>query len=147
MEQRKALIRKPSSRLNDGLVTHIEKTPVDLDAAATQWRTYVDALHAAGWETEEVDPADDCPDSVFVEDTLVLYEDLAVVTRPGADERKPEIVAAEQAAREAGYRIGRIEAPGTLDGGDGSSRDHTGRTTIPPASFTTRPSIPKPRSV
>lgn len=118
MEKKKALIRMPSPRLDDGLVTHIEKSPVDVEAAETQWRAYVDALHAAGWETHEVDPADDCPDSVFVEDTLVLYEDLAVVTRPGADERKPEIIAAEEAARAAGYRIGRIEAPGTLDGGD-----------------------------
>lgn len=83
-----------------------------------QWHAYVDALHAAGWQTQEVEPADDCPDSVFIEDAVVVYGDLAVVTRPGADERKPEIVGAEEAARAAGYRIARIEAPGTLDGGD-----------------------------
>lgn len=118
MEQRSALIRKQSPRLDEGLVTHIDRTPVDVDAAMEQWQAYVDALHQAGWETREVEPADDCPDSVFVEDAVVVYEDLAVVTRPGADERKPEVVGAEKAAREAGYRIAHIVAPGTLDGGD-----------------------------
>ena len=43
----------------------------------------------SGWETHEVDPADDCPDSVFVEDTLVLYEDLAVVTAPARTNASP----------------------------------------------------------
>lgn len=108
----------PSPRLDEGLVTHIEKSLVDFDTAVEQWHAYVAALNEAGWETSEVEPADDCPDSVFIEDAVVVYEDLAVVTRPGADERKPEIVGAEKAVREAGYRIARIEAPGTLDGGD-----------------------------
>ena len=66
----------------------------------------------------EVPPADDCPDAVFVEDTVVVYADLAVITRPGADEREPETTGTEADAAGLGYRIARIEAPGTLDGGD-----------------------------
>ena len=53
-----ALIRRPSSRLADGIVTHLERSPVDVEKARTQWQAYVDALHAAGWETHEVDPAE-----------------------------------------------------------------------------------------
>jgi dimethylargininase len=41
-----------------------------------------------------------------------------VVTRPGAEERRPEVVGAEKGVRDAGYRVVHIEAPGTLDGGD-----------------------------
>lgn len=113
-----ALIRQPSSRLTDGIVTHMERTPVDVDRAREQWQAYVDALHAAGWETHEVAPAEEHPDSVFVEDTMLVYGDLALIARPGAEERRGETLAAEQAVRDLGYRIAHIEAPGTLDGGD-----------------------------
>jgi dimethylargininase len=112
------LVRRPSPRLAEGLVTHIERTPVDAGLAMRQWRGYVDAVAAAGWEVAEVEAAEDCPDSAFVEDTVVVFRDLAVLTRPGAEERRPEVAATETSVREAGYRVVRIEAPGTLDGGD-----------------------------
>jgi dimethylargininase len=114
----RALVRRPSPRLADGLLTHLDRVPVDVDLAVRQWSAYVDVLRDAGWELVEVEPADDCPDSVFVEDTVVMYADLAVISRPGADVRRPETPGTETALRELGYRIARIEEPGTLDGGD-----------------------------
>lgn len=116
--QRRALVRRPSPRLAEGLLTHIARVPVDPDLALTQWKGYVAALDAEGWETIEVPPADDCPDAAFVEDTVLVYGDLAVISRPGADERKPETAGTEETLAELGYRIARIQAPGTLDGGD-----------------------------
>ena len=113
-----ALVRRPGPRLADGLLTHLERVPVDADLAHRQWVGYVAAMQAEGWELYEVEPADDCPDAVFVEDTVVVYGDLAVISRPGADERKPETAGTELALRGLGYRIARIEEPGTLDGGD-----------------------------
>ena len=83
-----ALIRRPGPRLSDGLVTHIERVPIDPVLAGQQWEAYVAALESAGWDVVEVPPADDCPDAVFVEDTVVMYRNLAIVTRPGADERR-----------------------------------------------------------
>ena len=83
-----------------------------------QWEGYVAALREAGWETIEVSPADECPDSVFVEDTVVMYGDRAVITRPGADERKPETAGTSAVLRGLGYDVVSIESPGTLDGGD-----------------------------
>ena len=116
--QKRALVRRPSPRLADGLLTHLERSPVDAELALRQWEGYVAALRDAGWETVEVEPADDCPDAAFVEDTVVVLADVAVISRPGADERKPETPGTEDALRRLGYRIARIEAPGTLDGGD-----------------------------
>jgi len=116
--QKLALVRRPGPRVTEGLVTHLERTPVDADLALRQWQGYVDALHAEGWRTVEVAPADECPDAVFVEDTVVVYGDLAVICRPGADERKPETTATEETLRGLGYRIAHVEAPDTLDGGD-----------------------------
>jgi dimethylargininase len=114
----RALVRRPGPHLADGLVTHISRSPIDGDLALRQWQGYVDAVRAAGWETVEVPPADDCPDAVFVEDTVVVYGDLAVLARPGAEQRRPEVSGTESTLRGLGYRIARIEAPGTLDGGD-----------------------------
>jgi len=115
---RRALVRRPGSRLADGLVSHPSPTPVDVDLAVGQWQGYVDALQAEGWEIIEVPPADDCPDAVFVEDTVVVHGDLAVISRPGADARRPEIAGTEATLTSLGYRIARIEPPGCLDGGD-----------------------------
>ena len=118
MLDRRALVRRPSSRLAEGLVTHIERQSVDVDLALRQWSAYVAALEAAGWETIEVPPVDECPDGVFVEDTVVMYGDRAVITRPGADPRKPETAAVAHLLGALGYDVVSIEAPGTLDGGD-----------------------------
>lgn len=114
----RALVRRPGPRLPEALVTHPIGTPVDMDLAGRQWRGYADALRAEGWEIIEVPPADDCPDAVFVEDTVVIYSDLAIITRPGAEERRPEVAGTEATLAALGYRIARIDPPGTLDGGD-----------------------------
>jgi dimethylargininase len=118
MDAGRALVRRPSPHLADGIVTHIDRLPVDATLARQQWDGYVEALHDAGWETIEVPPADDCPDGAFVEDTVVMYADRAVVTRPGADARRPEIAGTAAVLRGLGYDVVSIEAPGTLDGGD-----------------------------
>jgi dimethylargininase len=115
---KKALVRRPVRRLSEGLVTHIERSSVDADIAMRQWEGYVRAFVDAGWKVTEVEPAPDCPDSVFVEDTVVVYGDLAVIGRSGAVERRSETQGAEKAIAELGYRIAHIEAPGVLDGGD-----------------------------
>jgi dimethylargininase len=114
----RALVRRPSPRLAEGLLTHLDRVPVDGGLAQAQWEGYVAALAAEGWEIIEVPAAGDCPDSAFVEDTVVVYDDLAVISRPGAVERRPELEGTAQTLIDLGYRITRIEAPGTLDGGD-----------------------------
>jgi dimethylargininase len=114
----RALVRRPGNALPGGIVTHIERRPIDLERALEEWTAYVAALARAGWEPVEVAPADACPDAVFVEDALVVHDGLAVLTRPGAVERRPELAGAEETARSLGLRLGRIEPPGTLDGGD-----------------------------
>ncbi|HZN78896.1 MAG TPA: N(G),N(G)-dimethylarginine dimethylaminohydrolase [Mycobacterium sp.] len=118
MHTKKALVRRPCRRLAEGLLTHIERSAVDVDIAMKQWEGYVRAFVDAGWRVTEVEPARDCPDSVFVEDTVVVYGDLAVIARSGAVERRPETAGTEKAVADLGYRVAHIEAPGVLDGGD-----------------------------
>lgn len=113
-----ALVRRPAANLAEGQLTHIERTPVDVELAREQWRGYRAALEASGWETREVDPADEHPDSVFIEDAVVMFGDVAVLTSPGAESRRGESAGAEAAVGRLGVTVHRLELPGTLDGGD-----------------------------
>ena len=83
------LVRETSSRLAEGIVTHISRTPVDMALARAQHAAYAEALAASGWMIRQVPAAEDCPDSVFVEDAVVVCEDLAVLARSGAPARRP----------------------------------------------------------
>jgi dimethylargininase len=47
-----------------------------------------------------------------------MFGNVAVITRPGADARKPEIVEVDKVVDSLGLSMNRILAPGTLDGGD-----------------------------
>jgi dimethylargininase len=113
-----AIVRRPSPRLDEGIVTHRERAPVDAGRALDQWEAYVEALRSHGWEILEADPADDCPDGVFVEDAAVVLGGVAVLTRPGAPDRRAELASMAAALAELGLEPLAIEAPGTLDGGD-----------------------------
>ena len=104
--------------MDEGIVTHGERVPADPVLAATQHDEYVRALADAGWSIHEVPPADELPDSAFVEDTVVVCAELAVLARPGAPERRAEVPGTEEAVRALGLEVDRIEEPGTLDGGD-----------------------------
>jgi len=116
--RRLALVRRPGPLLADGIVTHVARLPVDVGRAAAEHAGYVQALKGAGWTVHPVEPADDAPDAVFVEDTVVVVEDLAVLTRPGAPVRRAEVAGTAAAVTSLGLRTATIEAPGTLDGGD-----------------------------
>jgi dimethylargininase len=112
------LVRRPSPRLADGELTHVARTPVDPDLALRQWEGYVAAFAARGWAVTEVEPADEHPDGVFVEDAVVVFDDLAVLTRPGVASRQGEVASAARALDGLELAVERITAPGTLDGGD-----------------------------
>jgi dimethylargininase len=114
---RVALTRPVPASLAQCELTHLERVPIDVARAAEEHREYEDALRALGCTVRHVPGADELPDSVFVEDVAIALEELAIITRPGAESRRPE--RASIAAVLSEYRpIQSIAAPGTLDGGD-----------------------------
>ena len=119
------LVRAPSSRLAEGIITHISRAPVDVALARAQHKAYADALAASGWMIRQAPAAEDCPDSVFIEDTVVVCEDLAVLARPGAPARRAEVPGVAGILGSLGLRTARIDEPGTLDGGDVLQVGHT----------------------
>jgi len=112
-----ALTRELSPRIAECELTHRRRQPIDLARARAQHRAYEDALSALGCAVLRLPASADLADSVFVEDAAVVLDEVAVLARPGAASRRPELE--EVAAALAPYRrLVRIEAPGTLDGGD-----------------------------
>jgi dimethylargininase len=115
---RLALVRVPATTLAKGQVTHVKRKQVNYDKAERQWDAYVAALEAEGFRTLQVDADDKHPDCVFIEDTVVMLGQVAVVTSPGAESRRGEQDAVAEAVTDLGIETRHIRLPGTLDGGD-----------------------------
>lgn len=98
-------------------LSFLQREPINVDLAIAQHRAYCHALRALGCEMVSLPAQPSMPDSVFVEDVAVVVDELAVMTRPGAESRRREgeTVAVALAAHRP---LRRIDAPGTLDGGD-----------------------------
>ena len=112
-----AVTREVSPRFNECEITHIERMPIDVGIARAQHHGYVNALKTLGCDVLELPALADLPDSVFVEDTAFILQEAAVITRPGADSRKPETESIAQALSPH-IRLLFIREPATLDGGD-----------------------------
>jgi dimethylargininase len=112
-----AITRAVSPGLAACELTYLTRVPIDVEVARGQHRVYEQALIEAGCLVERLDTAPDMPDSVFVEDIAVVLDELAIITRPGAESRRREAPAVVEAL--AAYRpLHVIEPPGTVDGGD-----------------------------
>jgi dimethylargininase len=112
-----ALTRPVSASIVSCELTHLDRRPIDLDLARAQHCHYEEALAALGCEIQRLPEAPDLPDAVFCEDAAVVLDELAIIARPGAASRRPEVRSVARAL-ERYRRLVAIEAPGTLDGGD-----------------------------
>ncbi|HET6595712.1 MAG TPA: arginine deiminase family protein [Anaerolineales bacterium] len=112
-----AITREISPRFAECEITHIERTPIDLALARLQHQSYVNVLRRLGCDVVELPAEPDLPDSVFVEDTAFILPDVAVITRPGADSRKPETESIIRALSPL-IRLIHVQEPATVDGGD-----------------------------
>jgi dimethylargininase len=119
-----AITREVSRSIAQCELTHLSRVQIDLELARTQHQHYQQALTELGCKVVSLAEQPDLPDSVFVEDVAIVLDDCAVITRPGAESRRPETEAV--ASKLGEYRkLGFIEAPGTLDGGDVLRVDRT----------------------
>lgn len=112
-----AITRQVSSRFNECEITHIDRSPIDVEVARAQHHEYNKILETLGCKVIELSEQKDLPDSVFVEDTAFILPEVAVITRPGADSRKPEIETIIQALTPH-KKLVHVTAPASVDGGD-----------------------------
>jgi len=112
-----AITNAPSPALERCELTHLERTPIDYRVALQQHRGYQEMLRACGGEVVALEANRDHPDGVFIEDTAIVLDEVAVMMSMGAESRRGEPAAIEAALRK--YRaIERVSLPATIDGGD-----------------------------
>lgn len=112
-----ALTREVSPAIVRAELTHVPRVPIDVALARAQHAEYERALASLGCSVRRLPAGPEMADSVFVEDTAVIFDEIAIITRPGAEARRAEIADVEEALKH--HRLlGHIEAPGTIDGGD-----------------------------
>lgn len=112
-----AITRGVSPAFAECELTHLAREPIDVALAERQHAAYEALLAELGCTIERLPVEPELPDSVFVEDAAVVLDEVAVITRPGAESRRGETVSV--AAALAHHRpLVHLEAPATLDGGD-----------------------------
>jgi N-dimethylarginine dimethylaminohydrolase len=93
--------------------------PVDLDAAHRQHDAFTELLASLGPTVHVLDIETDDPDLVYTFDPLLVADAGAIPLRPGKLNRQEEPAQLEAWTLAAGIpTVGRIEAPGTIEGGD-----------------------------
>ena len=112
-----AIVHKPSIAINDCELTFIEREIIDFEKALEQHRNYAMTIASLGLNVEVLDINKSFSDSVFVEDTAVILDELALITSMGSPSRRGESLGiAKQISK---YReIIQINLPATLEGGD-----------------------------
>jgi dimethylargininase len=112
-----AITRAVSPAIDRCELTNLDRLPINLERANTQHAEYEKILRTLGVDVHLLPADPELPDSVFVEDAAIVLDEIAVITLPGVDSRKPEIKSIAQTL--ATYRnLVKIKAPATLDGGD-----------------------------
>jgi dimethylargininase len=112
-----AMTRAVPDSMADCELTFLERVPIDVARASHEHEQYEALLRSSGCRVERLPPEPALPDSVFVEDAAVVFDEIAIIARPGAPSRRPEVTTVA-AALAAHRTLHHIDAPGTLDGGD-----------------------------
>jgi dimethylargininase len=113
----RAIVRPPSTNFAAGLTT-VELGKPDHSLALTQHKAYCDVLRSCELSLIVLVSDERYPDSTFVEDTAIVTERCAIVTRPGADSRRGEVEAIDLELSRWFGEVRSIVEPGTVDGGD-----------------------------
>ncbi|MBI1279448.1 MAG: dimethylargininase [Anaerolineaceae bacterium] len=112
-----AITRLPAASIANCELTFIDRIPIDYAKAIEQHQAYCDGLRACGVEVVTLPAVNDLPDSVFVEDTAIILDEVAIITPMGIASRRPEPLRNEAAI--ARYRpLAHITLPATIEGGD-----------------------------
>jgi len=112
-----ALTHLPSPNMQHYERTYVGDHAIDYELALRQHAGYQDALRRCGAEVVTLDVNRTMPDCVFIEDTAIVLDEVAVMMSPGAPSRRAEPNGIEPELRR--YReIERVSLPGTIDGGD-----------------------------
>jgi dimethylargininase len=112
-----ALTREPGPDLARCELTYLARSPIDVEKASRQHRAYRLALERLGARVETLPALPGFPDAVFVEDPVVVLDEIAVIARPAPASRRGEAESLVEALEPLRSLV-RLPGPGTLEGGD-----------------------------
>jgi dimethylargininase len=113
----RALTHAVSPRIAECELTHLARTPIDLELAGRQHDAYCAALRRLGASVERLTGNAAHPDACFVEDTAIVLDELAILCSMGVASRRAELPLVEQTLSRH-REVVRIELPATIEGGD-----------------------------
>lgn len=114
-----ALVRDLSDSFENSLKLDSPSTPIDLTVAEQQHEHYIELLETLVPKVIRLAADVDHPDCNFIEDTAIIIDEIAVISRMGAPERRGEETAVANALSELGMQnIVHLQSPATMDGGD-----------------------------
>jgi dimethylargininase len=116
-EFRYAIARTPGASAVQGLRADGGEAP-SIEALGLEHAEYVAALRGAGVEVQVLPALEAFPDSLFVEDTALVFDDGAILLRPGAPSRFGETAEIAPVLRERFDVCIEMPGPGFADGGD-----------------------------
>jgi dimethylargininase len=112
-----AITRAVSASITDCELSFHARQPIDLAKAIAQHMAYQDCLAELGVRIVSLPAESELPDAVFVEDPVVVVDEVAVISIMGAPSRRPEARTLTDALSR--YRpLKFLREPATLDGGD-----------------------------
>jgi dimethylargininase len=115
---RLALVRPPGDSFARALSHHPDASSIDPERARAQHAVYRETLERLGVNVIQLPVDEALPDSCFVQDLAIVVNGRALLCRPGAESRRPEVGGMEDAVRAVAGAVERVEDPATLEGGD-----------------------------
>lgn len=112
-----ALCRHPATSITNGLRADDQGDP-DHTTFLKHHALYTDALRASGCQVTVLDPLEQYPDSVFIEDAALCLAGTAIVLRPGAESRFGESAALMPSLQDHFKKVVSLSGEGYVDGGD-----------------------------
>jgi len=114
---KRAIVRPPGAKFNRCLSSHPLHHTLNIELALEQHKTYCRTLVDLGLDLIELEPDDTFPDACFVEDTVVVHENRAIITRMAKESRRGESKKIEEVLSKF-KQLKSVVEPGTLEGGD-----------------------------
>jgi dimethylargininase len=113
-----ALLNKPTLALTNCELTFLDRTPIHLETALQQHADYASALQSFGLHVEVLEINPTAPDAVFVEDTAIILDEVAIMTSMGNSNRRAEVIAMSEILARYRANLRTIAVPASIEGGD-----------------------------
>lgn len=112
-----AITRDVNADMGKCELTYLPRVTISTRLAKEQHQHYESVLSSLGCRIVTIPTEPGLADSVFIEDTAIVLDEIAVICLPGAESRRAEVPGVSDVLQE--YRtLASIQLPGTLDGGD-----------------------------